>query len=118
MNREARLRRVDMDALALLCDRLVRERRDCKISVRCQAMPRILAGCHEAVARSARCIFPLAAKAGDEPTADLLTPQLTPQEPTAWIPSSHRQARNTGQAAGAGRPSQTVSASDPALCRA
>jgi starvation-inducible DNA-binding protein len=55
-------------------------------------MPRILAGCHEAVARTARCIFPLAAKAGDEPTADLLTQQPTAQEPTAWILSSHRQA--------------------------
>ncbi|MBS1176861.1 MAG: starvation/stationary phase protection protein [Proteobacteria bacterium] len=78
--------------LALLCDRLPRERQDCKRSVRCQAMPRILAGCHEAVARTARCIFPLAAKAGDEPTADLLTQQPTAQEPTAWILSSHRQA--------------------------
>ena len=77
---------------ALLCDRLPRERRDCNRSAPCQATPRILAGCHEAVARSVRSIFPLAAKAGDEPTADLLTQQLTTQEPTAWILGSHRRA--------------------------
>ena len=78
--------------LALLRDRLPQEHRDCKRSVRCQAMPRILARCHEAVARTARCIFRLAAKAGDEPTADLLTQQLTAQEPPARILGSHHQA--------------------------
>lgn len=77
---------------ALLRDRLPREHRDCKPSVRFQAKPRIIGGCHEAVARTAPSIFPLAAKSGDEPTADLLTQQLTAQEPTAWILSSHRQA--------------------------
>jgi len=55
-------------------------------------MPRILAGCHEPVARTARSTFPFAAKATDGPTADLLTQQLTAQEPTACILSSHRQA--------------------------
>jgi starvation-inducible DNA-binding protein len=36
-------------------------------------MVRILVTGHEAVARTARGLFPLADKAGDEPTADLLT---------------------------------------------
>jgi starvation-inducible DNA-binding protein len=40
---------------------------------------------HEAVARTARGIFPLADKAGDEPTADLLTQRLTVHEQTAWM---------------------------------
>jgi starvation-inducible DNA-binding protein len=39
----------------------------------------------EAVARTARAIFPLADKAGDEPTADLLTQRLTVHEQTAWM---------------------------------
>ena len=46
---------------------------------------RILVEGHEAVARTARAIFPLADKAGDEPTADLLTQRLTVQEQTAWM---------------------------------
>ena len=40
---------------------------------------------HEAVARTARSIFPLAEKASDEPTADLLTQRLTVHEQTAWM---------------------------------
>jgi starvation-inducible DNA-binding protein len=48
-------------------------------------MLRILVQGHEAVARTARSIFPLAAKAGDEPTADLLTQRLTVHEQTAWM---------------------------------
>jgi len=40
---------------------------------------------HEAVARTARSVFPLADKAGDEPTADLLTQRLTVHEQTAWM---------------------------------
>jgi starvation-inducible DNA-binding protein len=40
---------------------------------------------HEAVARTARAVFPLADKAGDEPTADLLTQRLTVHEQTAWM---------------------------------
>jgi len=43
-------------------------------------MVRILVEGHEAVARTARGIFPLADKAGDEPTADLLTQRLTVHE--------------------------------------
>jgi starvation-inducible DNA-binding protein len=48
-------------------------------------MVRILKDGHEAVARTARSIFPLAEKAGDEPTADLLTQRLTVHEQTAWM---------------------------------
>ena len=48
-------------------------------------MVRILMQGHEAVARTAREIFPLAEKAGDEPTADLLTQRLTLHEQTAWM---------------------------------
>jgi len=48
-------------------------------------MVRILVQGHEAVARTARGIFPLAERAGDEPTADLLTQRLTVHEQTAWM---------------------------------
>ena len=48
-------------------------------------MVRILVQGHEAVARTARGVFPLADKAGDEPTADLLTQRLTVHEQTAWM---------------------------------
>ena len=40
---------------------------------------------HEAVARTARSIFPLAEAASDEPTADLLTQRLQIHEKTAWM---------------------------------
>ncbi len=49
------------------------------------AMVQILVDGHEAVARTARNVFPLADKAGDEPTADLLTQRLTVHEQTAWM---------------------------------
>jgi starvation-inducible DNA-binding protein len=48
-------------------------------------MVKILAEGHEAVARTARAVFPLADKAGDEPTADLLTQRLTVHEQQAWM---------------------------------
>src|SRR3982751_3597664 len=48
-------------------------------------MVAILVEGHEAVARTARTIFPLAEKAGDEPTADLLTQRLAIHEQTAWM---------------------------------
>ncbi len=48
-------------------------------------MVRILVKGHEAVARTARSLFPIADKAGDEPTADLLTQRLTVHEQTAWM---------------------------------
>jgi starvation-inducible DNA-binding protein len=48
-------------------------------------MVRILVDGHEAVARTARAVFPLADQAGDEPTADLLTQRLAVHEQTAWM---------------------------------
>ncbi|HTV80324.1 MAG TPA: Dps family protein [Steroidobacteraceae bacterium] len=48
-------------------------------------MVRILVEGHEAVARTARGVFPLADQAHDEPTADLLTQRLTVHEQTAWM---------------------------------
>lgn len=48
-------------------------------------MVRVLVAGHEAVARTARALFPLADKVGDEPTADLLTQRLTVHEQTAWM---------------------------------
>jgi starvation-inducible DNA-binding protein len=48
-------------------------------------MVRILVDGHEAVARTARSVFPLADSASDEPTADLLTQRLTVHEQAAWM---------------------------------
>jgi len=52
---------------------------------RAMDMVRILVEGHEAVARTARGIFPLADSANDEPTADLLTQRLAVHEQTAWM---------------------------------
>jgi starvation-inducible DNA-binding protein len=48
-------------------------------------MVRMLDEGHEAVARTAREVFPFAEKANDESTADLLTARLTVHEQTAWM---------------------------------
>jgi len=48
-------------------------------------MIRILMAGHEAVARTARGTFPLADRANDQPTADLLTQRLDIHEKTAWM---------------------------------
>lgn len=40
---------------------------------------------HEAIARTARGLFPVVDKAGDEPSADLLTQRLAVHEQTAWM---------------------------------
>jgi starvation-inducible DNA-binding protein len=48
-------------------------------------MVRILVKGHEAVARTARELFPRADAAHDEPTADLLTQRLAVHEQTAWM---------------------------------
>ena len=48
-------------------------------------MVRELVAGHEAVARTARGVFPLAEAASDEPTADLLTQRLQIHEKTAWM---------------------------------
>ena len=39
----------------------------------------------EAVARTARSIFPVVDRANDEPTADLLTQRMQVHEKTAWM---------------------------------
>ena len=40
---------------------------------------------HEAVARTARGLFPIADEANDQPTCDLLTQRLQVHEKTAWM---------------------------------
>ncbi|MEZ5829785.1 MAG: Dps family protein [Dongiaceae bacterium] len=49
-----------------------------------EMIKQLVAG-QEAVARTARAVFPAAEKAGDEPTADLLTQRLQIHEKTAWM---------------------------------
>jgi starvation-inducible DNA-binding protein len=48
-------------------------------------MIRQLVGGQEAVVRTARSVFPVAEKAGDQPTADLLTERMNIHEKTAWM---------------------------------
>jgi starvation-inducible DNA-binding protein len=48
-------------------------------------MIRLLLEGQEAVVRTARSIFPVAEKAGDEATADLLTQRIQLHEKTAWM---------------------------------
>lgn len=50
-----------------------------------EEMVAILVRGHEAVARTARSVFPVADKADDQPTADLLTQRLDIHEKTAWM---------------------------------
>ncbi|HUP29132.1 MAG TPA: Dps family protein [Usitatibacter sp.] len=50
-----------------------------------QQMIRLLVEGHEAVARTARKLFPAVERASDEPTADLLTQRLQVHEKTAWM---------------------------------
>ena len=48
-------------------------------------MVELLVKGHEAVARTARAVFPAAEDASDEATADLLTQRLQVHEKTAWM---------------------------------
>lgn len=48
-------------------------------------MVRLLVKGHEAVARTARKVFPVAEKGADESTVDLLTQRLQVHEKTAWM---------------------------------
>jgi starvation-inducible DNA-binding protein len=57
-------------------------------------MVRILVKGHEAVARTARSIFPLVEGASDQPTADLLTQRLNVHEKTAWMLRSLLEVQN------------------------
>jgi starvation-inducible DNA-binding protein len=49
-----------------------------------QMIRRLVEG-QETVARTARSVFPVAEKAGDQPTADLLTQRMQVHEKTAWM---------------------------------
>ncbi len=48
-------------------------------------MIRLLVEGHEAVARTARGAFTIAAEANDQPTCDVLTQRLQVHEKTAWM---------------------------------
>ncbi len=48
-------------------------------------MVRLLVDAQEATARTARALLPLADKANDQPTMDLLTQRLDVHEKTAWM---------------------------------
>jgi starvation-inducible DNA-binding protein len=48
-------------------------------------MIRLLVEAQEATARTARSLFPVMEKAGDQPTMDLLTQRLEVHEKTAWM---------------------------------
>lgn len=50
-----------------------------------KAMIRNLVEGHETVIRTARALFPVAEKGGDEATADLLTQRIQLHEKTAWM---------------------------------
>jgi starvation-inducible DNA-binding protein len=52
---------------------------------RADEMIRLLVHGHEAVARTARTVFPTAEKAEDQATMDLLTQRLQLHEKTAWM---------------------------------
>jgi starvation-inducible DNA-binding protein len=48
-------------------------------------MVRLLVAGHETLARTLRSVFPIAEKASDESTVDLLTQRLQVHEKTAWM---------------------------------
>src|SRR3546814_7212992 len=48
-------------------------------------MVRLLVKAHEACAKTARSVFPIADKSADEPTCDLLTQRMQLHEKTAWM---------------------------------
>lgn len=48
-------------------------------------MIQLLVEGQEAIVRTARSVFPVAEKASDEATANLLTQRIQLQEKTAWI---------------------------------
>jgi starvation-inducible DNA-binding protein len=58
---------------------------ECNESPEALAMVAELVRGHEAVARTARGVLPLAEAAGDGPTADLLNARLQIHEKTAWM---------------------------------
>jgi len=59
--------------------------KDAKGNLKAKVMVKELAEGHEAVARTIRQIFPMAEKANDESTLDVLTQRLQVHEKTAWM---------------------------------
>lgn len=59
--------------------------KDSEGTLRAEDMIRQLVEGQEAVVRTARSVFPIAEKAGDEATADLLTQRIQLHEKTAWM---------------------------------
>ena len=56
-----------------------------KGSLKAKSMIRSLVNGHEAVIRTARVVFPIAEKANDQATMDLLTQRMQVHEKTAWM---------------------------------
>ncbi len=56
-----------------------------KAPVKVEQMIRLLVEGHEAVIRTARSVFPIAEKAQDQVTLDLLTQRMQIHEKTAWM---------------------------------
>ena len=59
--------------------------KECEGKVSAEDMIKQLVAGQEAVTKTARSIFPLVDKAGDEPTADLLTQRMQIHEKNAWM---------------------------------
>ena len=59
--------------------------KDCKSVPKAIDMIKELVAGNEATVRTARALFPLVDKAGDEATADLLTQRIQIHEKTAWM---------------------------------
>src|SRR5690606_21251866 len=59
--------------------------KECKDTPKALEMVRLLVDAQETTARTARSVFEIAEKAGDQPTADLLTRRLDVHEKTAWM---------------------------------
>lgn len=59
--------------------------KDCKDVPKAVDMIKELVSGNEATVRTARALFPLVEKAGDEATADLLTQRIQIHEKTAWM---------------------------------
>ena len=56
-----------------------------KGNLKVKSMIRSLVNGHEAVIRTARAVFPIAEKANDQATMDLLTQRMQVHEKTAWM---------------------------------
>lgn len=59
--------------------------KDPEDNLNAQAMIAELVSGHEAVARTARSVFPIVDESNDEPSADLLTQRMNSHEKAAWM---------------------------------